>query len=136
MKSAPRTMTAGVIAFFFLVSGCVSMERITGYFKKDTYYVHTVRWPGETLSIISKWYTGSGDDWKILAQINSGLDPDRIHIGETIRIPESMMERKTPLPQEFVRSSSPVPQKQAPPVKADSFDRPPELFGPKPYPSQ
>jgi hypothetical protein len=138
MKKASRTVIQKAVAlvFLFLISGCVTLQKVTAYFDQESYYTHTVRWPGETLSIISKWYTGRGENWRLLARTNPKLDPDRIRIGENIRIPESIMERSEPLPQEFLPSRSPLPQQQATPVKTQSDEELPQLFGPKPFPSQ
>ena len=41
------------------------------------YFEHRVKWSGETLSLIAKWYTGSYGNWKAIAQANSGLNPNR-----------------------------------------------------------
>ncbi|MBW1827611.1 MAG: LysM peptidoglycan-binding domain-containing protein [Deltaproteobacteria bacterium] len=45
------------------------------------FYIHRVRWPGETLSIIAKWYTGRLKNWKVLSNANPTLDLNRIVIG-------------------------------------------------------
>ena len=50
--------------------------------------VHTVRWKGESLSIIAKWYTGEAGNWRLLAEHNPLKDPDRIGIGDRIAIPD------------------------------------------------
>lgn len=44
---------------------------------------HTVR-PGETLAAIARTY---GLSWQLLAQVNGLTDPDRIEVGQAIRIP-------------------------------------------------
>jgi|GEM_PF-5991092 len=33
--------------------------------QQPKYLMHKVRWPGETLSVISQWYTGKARNWKI-----------------------------------------------------------------------
>lgn len=113
--------------------GCLSLESLTGRFKRDPCYTHTVRWPGETLYLISKWYTGNGDNWRTLARANRGLDPDRIRVGETIRVPEGIMQTRKPLPQEFVQPRS---EKHPAQTVSKPPDDPPSLFGPKPYPAR
>lgn len=137
MKIVPGTGTraAMVLVFLLLASGCGSLEKVTARFHQEKHYAHTVKWPGETLSLISRWYTGSGENWRVLARANPDLVPDRIRIGETIRIPESIMERKSPLPKEFLPSRNPLPQNRAAPARAGSGQEMPELFGPKPFPS-
>jgi hypothetical protein len=137
MKSLLKTGAPIIVAAFALpllfLSGCLSLEKLTGYFKQDPCYTHTVRWPGENLYIIAKWYTGNGENWKILARANPELDPDRIRVGETIRVPEKIMQTKKPLPQGFVQSRSETPAGR---VSSKPPEEPPRLFGPKPYPSQ
>jgi len=66
------------------------------------YFTHKVRWPGESLSIIAKWYIGSLQDWKLLAKHNPELNPNQIYVGDAIRIPKSRMRTQDPLPREFV----------------------------------
>ncbi len=77
-------------------------------------YVHVVRWEGETLSLIAHWYSGSWENWKALAKANPGLDPDRITVGERIRIPRSLLKKNTPMPFDFVHPSAGRTQKKKP----------------------
>jgi hypothetical protein len=69
------------------------------------YFVHQVRWRGETLSLIAKWYTGHYGNWKALAQANPGLNPNRIALGNRIYIPPEMMKTQKPLPRKAVAKS-------------------------------
>ena len=95
------------------------------------FYIHRVRWPGETLSIIAKWYTGSLKNWKALSNANPMLDLNRIVIGTNIFIPEDLLKSHKPMPFSFLSSS--VPKKR---VQAFTSEKPstasaaPELFGP------
>ena len=66
---------------------------------RQDYYKHTVRWPGESLSLIASWYTGSSKNWRKLAKANPGLNPNRIKGGNVIYIPPSMLKTRVPLPQ-------------------------------------
>lgn len=66
------------------------------------YFVHQVRWRGETLSLIAKWYTGHYGNWKALAQANPGLNPDRIVLGNRIHIPPEMLITQKTLPRKVV----------------------------------
>jgi hypothetical protein len=65
------------------------------------FYVHVVRWEGETLSRIAEWYTGSWKNWEAIARANSRIDPDRILLGNRIQIPASLLKRREPMPREF-----------------------------------
>jgi hypothetical protein len=96
-----------------------------------TYFIHTIRWPGENLIRISRWYTGSGNNWLLLAKANPSIDPRRIRIGDSILIPENLLKTRDPMPISSVSISS--EQKNNSP--ASSSESPPsaenvELFGP------
>jgi len=66
-------------------------------------YVHTVRWPGESLSIIAKWYTGNPGNWKILSDTNPAVDRRAIRVGDTIAIPRNILKTEEPMPRSFVK---------------------------------
>lgn len=86
----------------------------TALLPEEEYLTHTVQWPGESLSIIAKWYIGKLMDWEILAAHNPDLDPNRIFVGDRIRIPESRVRTFDPMPREFVEQFlPPEPDKEA-----------------------
>jgi hypothetical protein len=102
--------------------------------------VHTVRWKGESLSIIAKWYTGKAGNWRRLAEHNPLNDPDRIGIGDRISVPAPLLRTREPLPRDFVKRHVRTPKEADPseepepsrPVEAPApEDEGPELFGPK-----
>jgi nucleoid-associated protein YgaU len=62
-------------------------------------YRHTVRWAGESLSLIARWYTGASRNWRKLAKANPRLDPNRIKKGNVIVIPPALLKTREPLPQ-------------------------------------
>lgn len=117
------------------------------------YYIHTVSVPNENISIIAKWYTGSQKNWVVLAECNPTIKPNRIFLGDKIKIPRSLMTRQTKLPAKFVHqtrsrikkkktSKAPVPQVQtktqaAQPAAEEKPTKPAEeeplFFGPKAY---
>jgi len=112
--------------------------------KAPTYFIRTVTWPNESLSIIAAWYTGQIDNWKILVEANPELDPTRIRIGDKVRIPEELLKTREPMSQEFVESLVPKPkpgkkavhpEKEKPPPAESPAPPPPEpdikLYGPK-----
>ncbi|WP_404424326.1 LysM peptidoglycan-binding domain-containing protein [Nibricoccus sp. IMCC34717] len=43
--------------------------------------------PGDTLSRIARRYLGSADRWAEILELNPGLDPAKLPIGETIKLP-------------------------------------------------
>ncbi len=71
---------------------------------ESRFYIHRVRWKGETLFIIAKWYTGSGKNWKALSNANPKLNPNRIVINGNIFIPEDLMKYRKPMPLSFLSS--------------------------------
>jgi hypothetical protein len=64
-------------------------------------YRHTVRWPGESMSLIARWYTGSSRNWRKLAKANPSIDPNRIKKGHVIVIPTKLLKTREPLPQKI-----------------------------------
>ena len=107
--------------------------------KKSTHFAHTIQWPGETLSIIAKWYTGNFRNWAALARANPNLDPDRVFTGNKILIPKDLLKTREPLPKEFVAKFSSPPKKNVPlsgHVRSVENEKEPELFGPKGYPRE
>lgn len=71
------------------------------------YFEHRVKWTGETLALIAKWYTGRYGNWKAIARANPGLNPNRIAVGNIIFIPPEMMKTKNPLPQKVIAKTLP-----------------------------
>jgi hypothetical protein len=116
-----------------------------------TYFVHTVRYPGETVSIIAIWYLGIEykENWQPLEEANPDIkkDPNVIRGGDKIRIPKNLMTdeeieinnrkfrkstKEDPMPKEFVDSF--YPKKHSKPVPPQPMEEEPKLFGPKKYP--
>ena len=98
------------------LSGCATVDKYVqqisqklpswakGSKSKPAYHYHTVRYPGETLSIIAEWYTGDVENWPYLVKANSKLDPDNISIGATVLIPKNLLHTSKPMPKEFVEA--------------------------------
>lgn len=75
-------------------------------YHKD-FYKHTVRWSGESLSLISKWYTGAHKNWRKLAEANPRIKPNIIKPGDTIWIPPALLKTRKPLPQKVAARYTP-----------------------------
>ena len=71
------------------------------------YHQHKIRWPGETLSLVSKWYTGRYKNWRKLAYHNPEINPNRIKIGQKIYIPVTLLKTRKPMPEKFVAKRLP-----------------------------
>jgi hypothetical protein len=96
--------------------------------------VHKVRYPGESVSIIAGWYTGDIDNWKILAEVNPGLNPNVIHEGMKINIPESMLKKREAITKEYVDSFYQKSKSKGAGSRGQSTapaDEETPLFGPK-----
>jgi LysM domain len=89
------------------------------------YFTHTVRDPGETFIAIARWYTANGNNWTRLAQANPDTDPQRIRIGDVIRIPEEIVTTRRPMPRS-APSATVAGKKRPPPAPRPNV----ELFGP------
>lgn len=128
------------LAFLVVCSGCASgpgLLRRLG--PGETYFTHVVKWPGESLSIIAAWYTGDIQNWKALAEANPDVNPNRIHEGMKLLIPESLMKTKAPMTKDHVDSYYPKPKRpsaKSPPASTKGKDDEPVLFGPKEYPAK
>ena len=97
-------------------------------------YYHTVRWHGETLAYIAKWYTGNLHNWKVLAKANPALNPNRIYKGNQIVIPEGVLKTRKPLPKNFLAVLTPKKTVKKPSSKPSQQPKEEEalpLFGPK-----
>jgi hypothetical protein len=94
---------------------------------QELYFMHTVKWSGETLSTIALWYTGDQSHWKTIAQANPSLNPNRIQGGHEILIPERLIKNRNPLPKEYVDRFYNRTKKEKPKPQEDE----PKLFGPK-----
>jgi hypothetical protein len=152
------------LALFFLCAGCASkstdnvetsidstQESQPGYpgavyevgdeAYPGGYYIHTVKLPDESLSIIAKWFTGDLLNWEVLAKCNPTINPNRIFLGNQIRIPREIMTRQDPMTPEFVMESQPQVKKKPAQTKTTSpavqtapepaTEEEPMLFGPK-----
>ncbi len=94
-------------------------------------YLHKVHWPGETLSHIAAWYTGTLKNWKAIAKVNSEMDPTKIHVGDTISIPEDLLTTRKPMPPSFVRPTVPKKRTSLSSLKKTSTPlESPKLFEP------
>ena len=67
-------------------------------------YQHRVRFRGETLTYIARWYTGSAANWRAIAAANPGIEPRRMQLGDKIAIPRSMLRQSAPMPKTMLAS--------------------------------
>ncbi|MEA1932995.1 MAG: LysM domain-containing protein [Thermodesulfobacteriota bacterium] len=104
------------------------------------YYTHTVKLPGESLSIIAKWFTGNLNNWETLAKYNPTINPNRIFLGDKIKIPRHLMIRHDRMTLEFIEESQPKPRQRvspaAPPKKTGEEEPQPAVVQPEPEPEK
>ena len=72
------------------------------------YVMHQVKYPGETLALISLWYTGDVKNWERIAKVNPGLDVKKIKIGDYVRIPRELAVKELPMPKTAIKKSEGV----------------------------
>jgi hypothetical protein len=64
-----------------------------------SFFVHVVKFRGETLGQITEWYTGRFDNWRTVARANDLAEPHEIlSLGREVRIPSQLLVRRDPLP--------------------------------------
>jgi hypothetical protein len=97
---------------------------------KRQYFIHKVAGPGENFTRISKWYTGSGENWVSLVEANPLIHPRRIKIGDAILIPENLLIRRDPMPINPPPVAKQKEKLSEPSAAAISPIRESELFGP------
>jgi len=121
-----KIFTSLLILFIFSFTGigCVEPGKKHDAWQpvepKKASFVHMVQWSGETLPIISKWYTGDSSNWQFIADANPNINPERLSAGSTIFIAEDLLKTRKPMPREFIAKYYHRPKKQTPPSKAVS----------------
>ncbi|MBN1904469.1 MAG: hypothetical protein JW927_05165 [Deltaproteobacteria bacterium] len=141
-KSALFLLLSGVILLF--CSGCnlTGAKKTEAVYKPtDTVsrppYVHTVKYPEETVRIISKWYTEDENNWEAIAKANPYMDYENMGAGTRIFIPENLLKTTDPLSEEFIaefiQKSKPV-EEIKPVVKEEEKKVP--VSKPKPQPKK
>ena len=88
-----RLILWGCVLTLFM-GGCSLQNRQS----EPQYFEHSVRYPGETLWLISRWYTGQGQNWKQILQVNTHIRPSNLRAGQRIRIPQQLVVKTDPLP--------------------------------------
>ncbi len=73
--------------------------------KVEEKFYHTVKYSGETLGLIAKWYTTSPANWKRIAQHNPGLIPNKIKKNQKIYIPKKVLVNHMKMPKRFIKEN-------------------------------
>jgi hypothetical protein len=96
-----------------------------------TYFVHTVKYQGETVSIIAAWYLGDKMRFDVLAAANPEINPTLIRVGMKIKIPENVMKTREPMTREFVESFYKRPPRERAPRPEPEKQEEPAPIGPR-----
>ncbi len=98
-------------------------------------FVHTVRFSGETLNIVARWYTGSEKYAKSLADANPNINSNHLLIGDRVFIPKDLLKVGKSMPEKFVKKILAKPKKKKAKkktsVKKKKIAAKPELEKPK-----
>ena len=93
----------------------------------DEFILHKVL-PGETLGTIAQWYNGNSTAWKAIASHNPEVRPDRLKVGQQIRVPRSLAVSHQEQP-DFSTATG-LPDGKKPPQESETSD------GSKPAPTK
>jgi hypothetical protein len=69
-------------------------------------FIHTVNYPGETLELIGRWYTGGKMQRARIQKSNPSLTNGLLPLGTRVEIPHEIMSTDKLLPVEYVKKNS------------------------------
>lgn len=112
MKLSYTLTTVAAVIALLLSAGCNSIYQeevrpVRTYSKN--YFFHVVRYQGETLTLISRWYTGSEKNATELRRQNryiAGI-ADELPVNSRILIPRRLLQTMKLMPVGFIRKNSP-----------------------------
>lgn len=87
--------------------------------KKDV--IHQIQYKGETLALVSQWYTGSINNWKKIMEYNGLTSETSLRLGETIKVPADLVINREPMPLSEVKPHKPASKQ--PPVKESTQEK-------------
>lgn len=91
----------------FLLSSCSSSRPVSApppVEDEEDYIYHRIKYSGETVAVISAWYTKSAKNWPEIVDANPKMVPSKLRLGDLVRIPKRLVRRFSSLPQDFVAS--------------------------------
>lgn len=110
-----------LVLIFILISCAQPPKPVTP--PPPQFIEHTVKYQGETLAAISGWYLGDIKRWKEIQAVNPGLKPERIKIGDKIKIPADKAVKRDPFPKPKVSRKAPAPKDEVKPDEAQPEDK-------------
>ncbi len=99
-----RVFVFSLLSIGLLFIGCAKEQPQPVQIQESVpeYVQHVVRYSGETLGIIAKWYTGDFNKWSDIVKANPGIKPNRISLGDKIKIPYEVVTNDSPMPKSAV----------------------------------
>jgi hypothetical protein len=98
-------------AVFCLLSFVGCLHSLGDPRDQNQFLTHKVRFEGESLSAISKWYTGSAKNWSLLERAEPNASPGKLNLGEEVLIPQQLVIRsEIPKKTVFLASSPKIAQ--------------------------
>lgn len=105
-----KTLSLFCVVLTFFTSACHMSSKPKLPYEVDTQVlVHKVKSPVESIKEISKWYTGSVQNVKLIVVKNPFLDVQKLRVGDTVLIPLSLVKNSKPM---YVVGTRPVPGKK------------------------
>lgn len=147
MKNAMERVVLLIVALVAM-NGCLGVEKMDADLNTSLqtmnsastkepaadFLEHTVRWRGETYIRISWWYTGSGTNWRSIADANPSISAKKIMIGDVLHIPARLVIRQEAMPEGYRVPQSAIEHRAVVVEEAapdnDRREEPLELFGP------
>ena len=83
-----------LLVFVTFCTGCSFIQNLTKFDQRTEYVHHRILHRGETLSLISAWYTGSPKNWRVIHSHNPSLDVRNLAIREIVKIPRTITKRE------------------------------------------
>jgi len=80
------------------------------------FLVHLVKFRGETVARIARWYTGDYQSWREIVLANEGISSPnaQLKIGREVKVPSELVVRSTPFPEPPRGSSRAIGGKRGP----------------------
>jgi hypothetical protein len=105
MSGSSFIKIACVLSLTLLLGACVRRPPTVSpeSMEQKAPLTHIVKYQGETLGVISKWYTGSSENWRAILKANPKLDVYRMKLGQNIIIPETLIKRRDKFPQTYLK---------------------------------
>ncbi|MBU0681845.1 MAG: hypothetical protein KKD73_10535 [Proteobacteria bacterium] len=94
----------GCFFVFLALTGCqtTTVDKWKPVQSQHKNQVHTVTWDHENLQVIAKWYTGSEQNWKEIADANPNILPSQLRSGDRILIPILLLKTRAAMTKSFL----------------------------------